>query len=153
MDPVKSTGLRRKAWEHRWTAHRQHTEDMQSALDMLKMKAREELVDRPFLDMDQLEGALGGFSSVAGLGADRWSPDQLRALSPQCKEGLLLILNMCERKLQWPHHLMQMWYALPPKADKQVAGAERPIGLLPMPLRVWGKMTKATLTDWCDRRA
>eukprot|EP00959_Pyramimonas_sp_CCMP1952_P116780 2440850-Pyramimonas_sp.AAC.1 len=126
---------------------------MQTALGTPKMKAKEELVDKPHLDGDQLEGALGGFSSGTGLGADQWAPDQLRALSPQCKEELLVIFSMYERKLQWPHQIMQMWHALPPKADKEAAGEERSVGLLPMPLRVWGEMTKATLADWCDRRA
>ena len=52
----------------------------------LKAKAKEELVGRPYLTIENLEMALSSFKAGTGLGADQWAPDQLRALSPMCKE-------------------------------------------------------------------
>eukprot|EP00959_Pyramimonas_sp_CCMP1952_P285082 5960692-Pyramimonas_sp.AAC.1 len=60
---------------------------------------------------------------------------------------------MVERALAWPHQLLHNWYAFLPKGAKQVVGNERGIGLLPLPVRIWGRMTKAAMTQWCDKRA
>eukprot|EP00959_Pyramimonas_sp_CCMP1952_P298646 6246680-Pyramimonas_sp.AAC.1 len=60
---------------------------------------------------------------------------------------------MIERSLAWPHQLLHNWLALLPKGSKQEVGNERDIGLLPMPVRIWGRMTMAPLTEWCDAKA
>ena len=103
MDPQRGIQLRRREWERRWTAHKSEAnKELKQAMSDLKEKAKNEMSERPFHTMENLDMALNSFNANTGLGVDQWSPDQLKALSPKCKESFLLILNMCERQLTWP---------------------------------------------------
>ncbi|CAK0911512.1 unnamed protein product, partial [Prorocentrum cordatum] len=122
-----STDARARRWRDRWTSKPDREPALDEALSELRTLARE--------------------------GADQWTPGHLLAVSDQGQEAFAILLNMVERALAWPHQLLHNWYALRPKGAKQVVGNERGIGILPLPVRIWGRMTKAALTHWCDKRA
>eukprot|EP00959_Pyramimonas_sp_CCMP1952_P076146 1591080-Pyramimonas_sp.AAC.1 len=60
---------------------------------------------------------------------------------------------MIGRSLTWPHQILHNLFALLPKGIEQEIGNERDIGLLPMPVRIWGRMTKTALTEWREEKA
>eukprot|EP00959_Pyramimonas_sp_CCMP1952_P185571 3879961-Pyramimonas_sp.AAC.1 len=120
MDPSKGIELRRKARATRWTKHQRHMKDTNYQMDILKKRAEEELRDRRFHATEALQTALDSFPARTGRGAGQWAPDQLRALSPSGREGLLMVPNMCERRLQWPPQLMQNWHAALPMGGSEM---------------------------------
>ncbi|CAK0816536.1 unnamed protein product, partial [Prorocentrum cordatum] len=106
-----------------------------------------------FHTREQLVATLKSFPKGTGTGPDQWKPAHILALSDQGQEYLVTLFNMIERGLAWPHQLLHNWFALLPKGEKQELGNERDIGLLPMPVKIWGRLTKTPLTEWCDKRA
>ena len=73
------------------------------------------------------------------------------ALSPEARQEFVQLLNQREQKLAWPYQFLHVWYALLLKMDPTTAGEERPIGLLPFPIRLWGKIRKMPLSQWCEQ--
>ncbi|CAK0800628.1 unnamed protein product [Prorocentrum cordatum] len=113
----------------------------------------EELAARPHHDREGLVTALKSFPMTTGIGADQWKPRRILALSDQGQDDFVTLLNTVERGLAWPRQLLNKRFALLPKGDRQVIGNERDIGLLPMPVRIWGRMAKTPLTEWRDAEA
>eukprot|EP00959_Pyramimonas_sp_CCMP1952_P009177 191293-Pyramimonas_sp.AAC.1 len=108
----------------------------------LREAAQEELPQRRQYDLEDLEAAIPKFSPTTARGADQWQPPELRALRAEAKQSLVNIINLCEKKLSWPCQFYRVWYHLLVKAGPNAAGVERPIGSLPFPVRLWGKMAK-----------
>ncbi|CAK0878929.1 unnamed protein product, partial [Prorocentrum cordatum] len=148
-----STEARARRWRDRRTSKPDRVRSLREALGELRTLAREALPERRYHTRDDMVNAARTFPKATGKGSDQWTPGHLLAVSDQGQEAFATLLNMVERALAWPHQLLHSWYALLPKGAKQVVGNERGIGLLPMPVRIWGRMTKATLTEWCGKRA
>eukprot|EP00959_Pyramimonas_sp_CCMP1952_P128832 2694328-Pyramimonas_sp.AAC.1 len=119
----------------------------------LKQAAQADLLHREYYDIQDLEAALSKFRPTTARGPDQWQPPEIKALPDDAKRSLVFVLNLCERNLCWPHQFYHLWYHLLVKAGSNTAGEERPIGLLPFPFRLWGKMAKAELQDWCSEKA
>eukprot|EP00959_Pyramimonas_sp_CCMP1952_P344020 7205672-Pyramimonas_sp.AAC.1 len=70
-----------------------------------------------------------------------------RTTSPsgRSQQSLVNIITLCEKKLSWPYQFYHVWYHLLVKAGSNTAGEERPIGRLPFPVRLWGKMAKTEM--------
>ncbi|CAK0822455.1 unnamed protein product, partial [Prorocentrum cordatum] len=148
-----STEARARRWRDRWTSKPDREPALREALSELRTLAREALPERRYRTRDDTVNAIRTFPRATGKGADQWAPGHLLAASDQGQEPFATLLNMVERALAWPHQLLHNWHALLPKGAKQGVGNERDIGLLPLPVRIWGRMTKAALTQWCDKRA
>ncbi|CAK0870501.1 unnamed protein product [Prorocentrum cordatum] len=148
-----TTDVRAACWAARWTSQPHRLPAVRAALGALRTRAHEDLADRPVHPREQLAAALKSFPKGTGTGPDQWKPAHILALSDQGQESPVTLFNMIRRGLAWPHQLLHNWCALLPKGEKQELGNERGIGLLPMPVRIWGRLTKSPLTEWCDKRA
>ncbi|CAK0889237.1 unnamed protein product, partial [Prorocentrum cordatum] len=148
-----STEARARRWRDRWTSKPDREPALREALSELRTLAREALPERRYHSRDDMVNAIRTFPRATGKGADQWTPGHLLAVSDQGQEAFVTLLNMVEQALAWPHQLLHNWYALLPKGAEQVVGNERDVGLLPLPVRIWGRMTKAAMAQWCDKRA
>eukprot|EP00959_Pyramimonas_sp_CCMP1952_P010314 216030-Pyramimonas_sp.AAC.1 len=122
------------------------------AMRDLELKAQEDLAERPFLTRESGHGAEqlpGGHRArrrpMGARPAARAQPVVQRFLPPHLEY------------VRAPADVAPSDHAdaacSTTQGDKQIAGEERPIGLMSMTMRVWGKMTKNRLTEWCDRKA
>eukprot|EP00959_Pyramimonas_sp_CCMP1952_P062914 1315288-Pyramimonas_sp.AAC.1 len=93
------------------------------------------------------------FKKTTGRGTDQWSAAELAALPIPARQELTDLINDREATLSWPHQFYHVWCQLLRKNDSAVAGEERPIGLFPILVRVWGRLTKHEVGQWCDERA
>ena len=72
------------------------------------------------------------------------APRALARLSTECLAALACILTAIELDGKWPQLLHLIIVALLPKPE----GGRRPIGLLPMVVRVWGRARKGFVQEW-----
>ena len=87
----------------------------------------------------QLRGAGLSMGEKAG-GVDGLQTADWRHWPMQHWSVLAEVVALCERHGQWPQQLLQAHVALLPKGGKPVAGLQaRPITLLPLVYRAWGK--------------
>ncbi|CAK0907479.1 unnamed protein product, partial [Prorocentrum cordatum] len=124
-----STEARARRWRDRWTSKPDREPALREAMSELRTLAREALRERPYHSRDDVVSAIRTFPRATGKGADQWTPGHLLAVSDQGHEAFATLLSMV------------------------VVGNERGIGLLLLPVRIWGRMAKAAMTQWCDKRA
>eukprot|EP00959_Pyramimonas_sp_CCMP1952_P034590 725133-Pyramimonas_sp.AAC.1 len=82
-----------------------------------------------------------------------WKVQHLKALAPQAKGELAFLLTRCEQSLSWPHQWLHIWYELLRKGSNLKAGDERPIGSIPLPMRLWGRIRQPTMAEWSSKKA
>ena len=69
-------------------------------------------------------------------------------------EALADLINASEIEVAWPQQLLYVWYVLLTKLSGKIEpGEERPIGLLPMLVRVWERIRRPGPANWCQQRA
>ena len=84
------------------------------------------------------------FPAHTGLGSDNFAPRALERLSDESLQALATILNRAEQSGEWCKALQLVLIVLLPKPD----GDRRPIGLLPMPIRVWMRARINVAREW-----
>jgi len=148
--PQKAAELRADKWDARWQRDLCCWGDTIEALKALREDALHEPFDEP-IGGPMVHGATAVFREGAGLGADQFSPGQLKAIGEDGEQGLAEVLNSIEIKLVLPGRLLEIWVAL--LAKQPQPGGERPIALEPMPLRCWSVIRKPKGQEWCQRMA
>ncbi|CAK0869407.1 unnamed protein product, partial [Prorocentrum cordatum] len=108
----------------------QTTGPMKGAHRYLK-KNEQRALDETCLDPDTLE--------VCDTVSEHYRAAETRAACWKGQESFVAILNAAERWLAWSHQLLRIFVCAPPKGGESVIGNERDVGLLPMPIRIWGR--------------
>ena len=83
------------------------------------------------------------------IGADGWSVQMLQKLAPVQLERLAAFFNTWERQGCFPAQLSLVLVALINKSEDE----ERPIGLTPVPYRLWAKLRWPVFKAWLDNYA
>ncbi|CAK0880655.1 unnamed protein product, partial [Prorocentrum cordatum] len=128
-------------------------QDLQAVMEGLRAKADAANRNRRPCELADLDKAMRQFKKTTGRGTDQWSAAELAALPIPARQELTDLINDREATLSWPHQFYHVWCQLLRKNDSAVAGEERPIGLFPILVRVWGRLTKHEVGQWCDERA
>ncbi len=84
------------------------------------------------------------FPRSTGVGADNMAPRAVSRLSEAAKGSLASILMACERLGSWCSERLVNLIVLLPKSS----GGLRPIGLLPLEVRIWGRARTAVARTW-----
>ena len=96
------------------------------------------------ISVQDLKDAAGTFPDQCGLGWDRIHPKALKRLPHALLEGLCDLLMTAEKEGEWSEAVGVVITALIPKAG----GGWRPIGLLPMVIRLWAKIRGRMAEEW-----
>ena len=92
----------------------------------------------------ELRRVLGKFKKRTAVGACRWPPSLLKSL---CDDGLRvfgLLLHMWEKFVCLPEQIMLLILPFLQKPE----GGRRPIGILPTPVRVLGRLRHREAERW-----
>ena len=76
-------------------------------------------------------------------------PADIIALPERGRRHLCELLNGIEKAGTWPWQLLSTSIMLKPKPDN----SDRPLGLLPMMVRIWEKIRQPPMQAWCRERA
>ncbi|CAK0806248.1 unnamed protein product, partial [Prorocentrum cordatum] len=117
--PQQLVDLRKEAWQRRWTRDAQKAERIQEALAKLRQAALAQ------------ENALEPISKDI-IGS---IIQHLKPWAPMGLEDFVQCLTSCEQRAAWPWQFYLVLELLLGK--KPGIGGERPIGLMPMPYRIW----------------
>ncbi|CAK0856217.1 unnamed protein product, partial [Prorocentrum cordatum] len=82
----------------------------------------------------------------AGQGADWWRAPELKAMGAQGLKEFVQCLHNCEERAAWPWQFYLLLELLLGK--KPGIGGERPIGLMPMPYRIWSAARRPIIATW-----
>ena len=96
-----------------------------------------------------LDTALRASRRRAGKGHNMLGPADILALPDQGRRDLCELLNHVEPACTWPWQLLSTSIMLKPKPDN----TDRPLGLLPMMVRIWEKIRQPPMQAWCRERA
>ena len=88
--------------------------------------------------------ALLTFPCGIGLGWDALHPRALTRLPSGILLAIMQLLALCESAGRWPKMVQLVIIVLLPKSE----GGVRPIGLLPMPVRLWMTARRNVLAKW-----
>ncbi|CAK0858103.1 unnamed protein product, partial [Prorocentrum cordatum] len=133
--PQQLVDLRKEAWQRRWTRDAQKAERSQEALAKLRQAAlAQENAPEP-ISKDIIGSITQHLKRNAGQGADWWRAPELKAMGAQGLEDFVQCLTSCEQRAAWPWQFYLVLELLLGK--KPGIGGERPIGLMPMPYRIW----------------
>ena len=119
-------------------------------MDSLRASAITE--DVPLLEpvtVDKLDQTLRRIPDDTGLGSDCVEPGAIKHALVDAKHDLCLILDCIIRNGVLPWGLLYVIIALLPK-DGAALGGERPIGLLPIFVRILDRLFYDELSAWCD---
>ena len=125
--------IREAPWPKRWQRDTPDSVALFAELDSLRAQAIAE--DVPLLDPEELDQTLAP-------GAHKHAP-------ADSKQEFCLILDSIIRIGVLPWGVLYVIIALLPK-EGAALGMERPIGLLPIPVRILDRLFHIELSAWCD---
>ena len=96
---------------------------------------------------DKVRAAALTYSPKTGLNFDSFNPRWIALQDDECVENWAQFFNKCQELLVWPLQWM-ISFQLFDKDD----GGDRPIGLLPGPFRLWGRLTWPTAKEWIQKQ-
>ncbi|CAK0896788.1 unnamed protein product, partial [Prorocentrum cordatum] len=149
--PQQLVDLRKEAWQRRWTRDAQKTERIQEALAKLRQAALAQENALEPISKDIIGPIIQHLKRNAGQGADWWRAPELKAMSAQGLEDFVQCLTSCEQRAAWPWQFYLVLELLLGK--KQGIGGERPIGLMPMPYRIWSAARRPIVATWSKAAA
>ncbi len=94
--------------------------------------------------VQQLLMAAMTFPEATGLGWDNLHPRALARLTSSLLRRLVTVILAAERLGRWPSSIALVLIALLPKPD----GGLRPIGLMPMLVRLWSRVRRSVAVQW-----
>ncbi|CAK0817626.1 unnamed protein product, partial [Prorocentrum cordatum] len=144
--PQQLVDLRKEAWQRRWTRDAQKAERIQEALAKLRQAALAQENALEPISKDIIGSIIQHLKRNAGQGADWWSAPELKAMGAQGLEDFVQCLTSCEQRAAWPWQFYLVLELLLGK--KPGIGGERPIGLMPMPYRIWSAARRPIVATW-----
>eukprot|EP00969_Alexandrium_andersonii_P236073 10422097-Alexandrium_andersonii.AAC.1 len=91
--------------------------------------------------------AIASFPDRAARGSDHWEAPLLKKLPDEACNSLAGLINEWEENVLWPGQMMAMMVSLLIKPS----GADRPITLVPIMGRLWGRVRKGVFRSWNQR--
>ncbi|CAK0897893.1 unnamed protein product, partial [Prorocentrum cordatum] len=149
--PQQLVDLRKEAWQRRWTRDAQKAERIQEALAKLRQAALAQENALEPISKDIIGSIIQHLKSNAGQGADWWRAPELKAMGAQGLEDFVQCLTSCEQRAAWPWQFYLVLELLLGK--KPGIGGERPIGLMPMPYRIWSAARRPIVATWSKAAA
>ncbi|CAK0823068.1 unnamed protein product, partial [Prorocentrum cordatum] len=149
--PQQLVDLRKEAWQRRWTRGAQKAERIQEALAKLRQAALAQENALEPISKDIIGSIIQHLKSNAGHGADWWRAPELKAMGAQGLEDFVQCLTRCEQRAAWPWQFYLVLELLLGK--KPGIGGERPIGLMPMPYRIWSAARRPIVATWSKAAA
>ena len=101
------------------------------------------------MTVDKLDQTLRRIPDNTGLGSDCVQPGAIKHAPADVKQELCFILDSIIRTGVLPWGLLYVIIALLPK-DGAALGGERPIGWLPIFVRILDRLFYDELSAWCD---
>ena len=145
-----TTDRRVQQWSRRWQRDVDQLDAIAESMRDFHTAAVNE--ERQAITPDVLRSAMQDMTARFALGLGAWSPALLAALSRQGLEAFTDLINAVEMKVAWYKQLLLVWYVLLTKPSGGIQpGKERPIGLLPMLVRVWERIRRPGLASWCQQ--
>ncbi|CAK0812485.1 unnamed protein product, partial [Prorocentrum cordatum] len=149
--PQQLVDLRKEAWQRRWTRDAQKAERIQEALAKLRQAALAQENALEPISKDIIGSIIQHLKRNAGQGADWWRAPELKAMGAQGLEDFVQCLISCEQRAAWPRQFYLVLELLLGK--KPGIGGERPIGLMPMPHRIWSAARRPIVATWSKAAA
>ncbi|CAK0870858.1 unnamed protein product, partial [Prorocentrum cordatum] len=149
--PQQLVDLRKEAWQRRWTRDAQKAERIQEALAKLRQAALAQENALEPISKDIIGSIIQHLKRNAGQGADWWRAPELKAMGAQGLEDFVQCLTSCEQRAAWPWQFYLVLELLLGK--KPGIGGERPIGLMPMPYRIWSAARRPIVATWSKAAA
>ncbi|CAK0824657.1 unnamed protein product [Prorocentrum cordatum] len=149
--PQQLVDLRKEAWQRRWTRDAQKAERIQEALAKLRQAALAQQNALEPISKDIIGSIIQHLKRNAGQGADWWRAPELNAMGAQGLEDFVQCLTSCEQRAAWPWQFYLVLELLLGK--KPGIGGERPIGLMPMPYRIWSAARRPIVATWSKAAA
>ncbi|CAK0907670.1 unnamed protein product [Prorocentrum cordatum] len=149
--PQQLVDLRKEAWQRRWTRDAQKAERIQEALAKLRQAALAQENALEPISKDIIGPIIQHLKRNAGQGADWWRAPELKAMGAQGLEDFVQCLTSCEQRAAWPWQFYLVLELLLGK--KPGIGGERPIGLMPMPYRIWSAARRPIVATWSKAAA
>ncbi|CAK0808098.1 unnamed protein product, partial [Prorocentrum cordatum] len=149
--PQQLVDLRKEAWQRRWTRDAQKAERIQEALAKLRQAALAQENALEPISKDIIGSIIQHLKSNAGQGADWWRAPELKAMGAQGLGDFVQCLTSCEQRAAWPWQFYLVLELLLGK--KPGIGGERPIGLMPMPYRIWSAARRPIVATWSKAAA
>ncbi|CAK0892842.1 unnamed protein product, partial [Prorocentrum cordatum] len=149
--PQQLVDLRKGARQRRWTRDAHKADQIQGALGKLRTAALEQETALEPLSKDIVGSIIQHLKSNAGQGADWWRAPELKAMGAQGLMDFVQCLHNCEKRAAWPWQFYLVLELLLGK--KPGIGGERPIGLMPMPYRIWSAARGPIIATWSKEAA
>ncbi|CAK0797341.1 unnamed protein product, partial [Prorocentrum cordatum] len=149
--PQRLVDLRKGAWQRIWTRDARKADQIQGALGKLRTAALEQENALEPLGKDVVGSAIQHLRRNAGQGADWWRAPELKAMGAQGLMDFAQCLRNCEERAAWPWQFHLVLELLLGK--KPGIGGERPIGLMPMPYRIWSAARRPIIATWSKEAA
>ena len=143
--------VREAAWAKRW--HRETADSEALVGELVSLRASAVIEDVPLLEpvtVDKLDQTLRRIPDNTGQGSDCVEPGAIKHAPVGAKHELCHVLDCISRNGVLPWGLLYVIIALLPK-DGAALGGERPIGLLPILVRILDPLFYDELTAWCAR--
>ena len=142
--------VREAVWAKRWQRDALDSVALGSELVALRNQALAE--DTPLLEpvsVHKLDQTIRRIPDNTGLGSDCVQPGAIKHAPVEAKLEFCRILDSVMREGVLPWSLLYVIIALLPK-DGAALGGERPIGLLPINVRILDRLFYGELSAWCD---
>ncbi|CAK0880231.1 unnamed protein product [Prorocentrum cordatum] len=149
--PQQLVDLRKGAWQRRWTRDAHKSDQIQDALGKLRTAALAQDSAPEPLSKDIVGSIIQHLKRNAGQGADWWRAPELKAMGAQGLTEFVQCLRNCEERAAWPWQFYLVLELLLGK--KPGIGGERPIGLMPMPYRIWSAARRPIIATWSKEAA
>ena len=137
--PAALMEVREAAWAKRW--QRDSADYFALVAELGSLRAQEIAEDFPHLEpvtVEKLDQTLRRIPDNTGLGRDCVQPGAIKHARVDAKQDFCLILDSIMRAGVLPWGLLCVIMALLPKDG--ALGGERPIGLLPIPVRILDRL-------------
>ena len=96
------------------------------------------------LTVEDIRRAIFSLRPGTAVGLDQWRPDELRLLTKEGLEQLLLLYQAIEKQGVWPTGIVANIVIFMGKPK----GGSRPIALMPMLDRIWCRARRPYIDDW-----
>ena len=134
-------------WASWWQTQKEYIDPFLD--DEVRHQAEHDCANLLPLTITDIRMAARSFPIGTGVGVDNVSPRALDRLSDEAITALSSIFHACERTGQWGNCNALVMTVLLPKPD----GGVRPIGLLPMAVRVWMRARVNVARQWEEKNA
>ncbi|CAK0814093.1 unnamed protein product, partial [Prorocentrum cordatum] len=147
-DPVEVMLAKTTTWQWQkvWTAPADRTKAIPVALASFRVLAAQEALEP--IAADCLNAATGKpgprMACRKAQGVDRLSPLDVERFPDCAKEQFLAVLHQAGAHCMWPPQLNGTLGAVAGK----LAGGDRVLGLLPMPVRIWARARSGVVDQW-----